>query len=612
MKETRFIEQNKEKWLESEKLLKQQTKDPEKLSTLFTQIVDDLSYSRTFYPNRSVRVYLNRVSQDFFSIIYRHQKSKPGRFKNFWLEELPQIVIHCRRPLLISLIIFSISAGIGVFSASNDPEFTATILGDSYVTMTKENIEKGDPMAVYKGQHQVEMFLGITVNNLMVAFRTYVMGVFFSIGTIAILLYNGIMVGCFQFFFVERGLFAESALTIWLHGTLEISSIIIAGGAGLTLGSGLIFPGTYTRLQAFQISAIRSLKLMLGITPIFVFAAIIESFLTRYTDVPDILRLLLILLSAAFIIGYFVIFPWVKQKKGFSEPLKETRLHPSVYETPATDQIKTNAELLKDGFSFAMKFSGKLFPWIAITTLGVTVLHFFTSAIEYDLVTLHDEFWWMTLLTGLLYGTTTTSPLHIIINASASTIILGSVIYLIQRETTETRTWSARIISIVQTFFITALIYSIIFWFRDTGLFFVIVLSIPVLIWIFTQATENVNLFTALGRTATLCSEAFGQVLGVQVLLILLALSFLLVLNTPLLYFNMEVLSWQITQDAPWGESALWIFEKWIRILAFYMLLPLLCAVASYLYFSLAEIHSAKHLRMQIEQLGSLKRPGRK
>jgi hypothetical protein len=89
-------------------------------------------------------------------------------------------------------------------------------------------------------------------------------------------------------------------------------------------------------------------------------------------------------------------------------------------------------------------------------------------------------------------------------------------------------------------------------------------------------------------------------------------LSFLLVLNTPLLYFNMEVLSWQITQDAPWGESALWIFEKWIRILAFYMVLPLLCAVASYLYFSLAEIHSAKHLRMQIEQLGSLKRPGRK
>ncbi len=133
------------------------------------------------------------------------------------------------------------------------------------------------------------------------------------------------MVGCFQYFFVERGLLAESALTIWLHGTLEISSIILAGGAGLTLGTGLIFPGTYSRLQAFQLSAMRSLKLMLGISPIFVVAGIIESFLTRYTDVPDILRLFLIVLSATFIIGYFVVFPWLKSRRGFDAPLVRSK-----------------------------------------------------------------------------------------------------------------------------------------------------------------------------------------------------------------------------------------------------------------------------------------------
>ena len=61
MKETRFIAQNKEKWLESEKLLISPVKDPEKLSSLFTQIVDDLSYSRTYYPNRSIRVFRGRA-----------------------------------------------------------------------------------------------------------------------------------------------------------------------------------------------------------------------------------------------------------------------------------------------------------------------------------------------------------------------------------------------------------------------------------------------------------------------------------------------------------------------------------------------------------------------
>jgi uncharacterized membrane protein SpoIIM required for sporulation len=317
MKETRFISQNKEKWLESEALLNEERKDPGKLSDLFVQVVDDLSYSRTHYPNRSVRVYLNKMAREYFSIIYSHQREHKKRFQLFWLEELPQVILHCKIPLLVSLITFLLAISIGIFSSVKDPQFANAILGNEYVEMTKENIAKGDPMAVYKKGHQVDMFLGITLNNLMVAFRTYVFGIFFSIGTLAILLSNGIMVGCFQFFFIERGLFLESALTIWLHGTLEISSIVLAGGAGLTLGSGLIFPGTYSRLQAFQISAMRSLKLMLGITPILILAAIIESFLTRYTEVPDFVRLILILLSGTFIIGYFIVYPWWKSKNGF-------------------------------------------------------------------------------------------------------------------------------------------------------------------------------------------------------------------------------------------------------------------------------------------------------
>ena len=59
MRETSFIKQNKEKWKEFESILEKKDKDPDKLNDLFIQITDDLSYSRTFYPNRSVRVYLN-------------------------------------------------------------------------------------------------------------------------------------------------------------------------------------------------------------------------------------------------------------------------------------------------------------------------------------------------------------------------------------------------------------------------------------------------------------------------------------------------------------------------------------------------------------------------
>src|SRR6187549_1307329 len=143
MKETRFIAQNKEKWLESETLLDDTVKDPEKLSNLFIQVVDDLSYSRTYYQNRSVRVYLNKIAREYFSFIYSHKKEKKNRFRLFWLDELPQIVIYSKKQLLISLLVFLLALAIGVFSGHKDPQFVGTILGDSYVSMTKENIEKG-------------------------------------------------------------------------------------------------------------------------------------------------------------------------------------------------------------------------------------------------------------------------------------------------------------------------------------------------------------------------------------------------------------------------------------------------------------------------------------
>ena len=70
MKETHFIRQNKDKWIEFERVLRDPAKDPDKIHDVFIQITDDLSHARTFYPSRSVRAYLNGVAQLIFSDIY--------------------------------------------------------------------------------------------------------------------------------------------------------------------------------------------------------------------------------------------------------------------------------------------------------------------------------------------------------------------------------------------------------------------------------------------------------------------------------------------------------------------------------------------------------------
>ena len=106
MRETNFIKQNKEKWSEFEEILKQEKKDPDKLSSLFVQITDDLSFSRTFYPNRYVRVYLNNLAQRIFLSIYKNKKEKKGRFLQFWKNELPLLVFQSRKEFLLSFCIF--------------------------------------------------------------------------------------------------------------------------------------------------------------------------------------------------------------------------------------------------------------------------------------------------------------------------------------------------------------------------------------------------------------------------------------------------------------------------------------------------------------------------
>ncbi len=603
MKETRFIAQNKEKWQESENLLREPEKDPEKLTNLFTQVIDDLSYSRTYYPNRSVRVYLNKIAREYFSIIYRHHSTRKNAFRQFWLDELPQIVYQCRNPLLISLVIFVLSASIGVFSSINDPQFASTILGERYVEMTKTNIEEGDPMAVYKKAHQAEMFLGITFNNLMVAFRTYVFGIFMSIGTIAILLYNGIMVGCFQFFFIERGLFAESALTIWLHGTLEISSIILAGGAGLTLGSGLLFPGTYSRLQAFQITAMRSLKLMLGIAPIFVLAAIIESFLTRYTEAPDFLRLFLIMASAFFIIGYFVVYPWMKARRGFDRPLEEAKLPPDVDEPLVFARIKTNGEIIKDSFMFYRKYFQKLFPWIVVITALMAAAEFITPVERVPYFVQLDA--WLYILSNMYYGMKTTWPIFILINTVATTLILYRVFTLVELEAKGIPANKFRLVPLIHTMILVGAVYASLYYLGGWGTLLLLILYCALLLLCYTLFTEDKGLPNGISRTLQLSSENLGQVLSQQFILLMMSFSFLLILSAPVFYINTSILEWNFAETDVWSRGIVRFIELYTKLFVFNMIIPIFGISVAFLYFSLQEIYSAENLKKSISMVGN-------
>ncbi len=205
-----------------------------------------------------------------------------------------------------------------MISSVSDPEFVRAVLGDGYVNMTLANIADGDPLRVYKEARELDMSLGIALNNVIVSFRAFagllligdtpVPG--FSLGTAQTLFQNGVMVGAFAHLFAAEGLVAEWFRVVFIHGALELSAIVIAGGAGFSLGAGLLFPGTYPRGTSFRRGAGRGLKIILGAVPFWIAAAFLEGYVTRHTAMPIWASALVIGASFAFVIFYTVWLPW--------------------------------------------------------------------------------------------------------------------------------------------------------------------------------------------------------------------------------------------------------------------------------------------------------------
>lgn len=305
MRESLFVKRNSDKWRDMEQ---NPSRDPDELTARFVELTDDLSYARTFYPDSNVTRYLNGLTAQMHRGLMQNRHDDCNRFVTFWKYELPLLFRQSHRLLALSAGIFLVAGLLGWVSAAHDSTFVRLILGDGYVNMTLENIKKGDPLGVYNSSDQATMFVQITLNNIYVAFRTFIFGLFASFGTMAMLFYNGVMLGAFQHFFYERGLLLDSVLKIWIHGTLEISAIIIAGCAGLTVGNSLLFPGTYARLESFKRGIKQGLKIAIGLVPIFIMAGFLESFITRLT-LPPVVSGGIILISAAFIVWYFILYP---------------------------------------------------------------------------------------------------------------------------------------------------------------------------------------------------------------------------------------------------------------------------------------------------------------
>ena len=317
MREIAFIKQNKAKWLDFEQSLGHKDKrNPDELADSYIQLLNDLSYAQTYYPKSKTTIYLNFLVSQIYRKIYKTRRIEQNRLSYFFKTEVPLIIYENKKQVLFAFILFFFFTLLGAISARYDQTFVRLILGDDYVNMTLKNIDNGDPMAVYKSGNSFGSFIGITMNNIWVAARAYIYGLSAGILTFYIALQNGIMLGSFQYFFYEQNVFTESLRGIWLHGAMEIFSIVISTASGFMIAASLLFPKTYSRLYSFKNGVQQSLKVYVSTLPFFVAAGFIEGFVTRNSNTMPLWLNVLIIAGTLLIISfYYLIYPFIVNKK---------------------------------------------------------------------------------------------------------------------------------------------------------------------------------------------------------------------------------------------------------------------------------------------------------
>lgn len=316
MREASFVERNKEKWSKIETNIKHNlSTSPDKLSDDYIQLTNDLAYAQTFYPNSKTREYLNELSIYAHQSIFKDQKNSKNQFVHFFTYDIPHTVYQFRRSILYSFLITLTAAIIGLISAHYDTDFVRLILGNAYVDQTIANIRAGNPAGIYGSGAALGSFLAITVNNIKVAFMAFALGIFLGIGTGYILLNNGIMLGAFHYLFYKYGVLGSAMSAIWIHGTFEISVIIIAGGCGIAIGKSILFPKTLKRKESFKKQIKKAAIILMSTVPFFIIAGLLEGFVSRHYQYSILLSLGIIGISLCIILFYYVYYPYKLSKK---------------------------------------------------------------------------------------------------------------------------------------------------------------------------------------------------------------------------------------------------------------------------------------------------------
>jgi len=383
----------------------------------------------------------------------------------------------------------------------------------------------------------------------------------------------------------------------------------LAGAAGIVAGKGLLFPGTYHRLKAFQVTAQRGLKIYLGIVPVIIVAGFIEGYITRMTDTPDYIRLLFILICFTFMIGYFVVYPIIRHRRGATSEVPYPYLQPDNDEPVQLGLIKNTGAIFTDILTLYRKHTHTIIKFSAgMATFFVLAIFATTSRDIAEVFSFADYFGSAVSTLGQLLNFDEIFPY---LNAFIFGLVAwkGHQIITKEQQGTPPDNYTGILIGIL------AMIPALAFQYllasvRFSGLMlYLFPILIPIILSVMVGLFNSPkNILSAITKGPRYVFKHLGVEITIN--LILMALGFLVIsiASSTILYYLIYFLGMNFQGENEWLSMITPIFFTFVsEFLILWVFFGFIFG-ANLTWFSAKEIVEANHLNQAIEKIGAEQR----
>ena len=283
----RFITERKDNWERLEDLLSILETSPlrglpraevREFGELYRRAATDLAIARSETRDPKLINYLNSLVIRAHGKIYRAEGQGLNLIWQFFAKDFPQTFRRRWRYIFLGFAVFT-AFGIASFLLCYYDFNFADSLDLGRIRIAAQADEKWWMSLNEANQVGASQIL---TNNILVSLMAFAYGAFFGIGTIYVLVINGLSIGgvlgvCYK----TNPAFGNALVEFMIgHGVIELSCIFIAAGAGMLIGYSLVNPGDLTRAEALKKNGLDAARLAIGCAILLVIAGIIEGFLS--------------------------------------------------------------------------------------------------------------------------------------------------------------------------------------------------------------------------------------------------------------------------------------------------------------------------------------------